>query len=115
MKNKEILSKITLGTAQLGFPYGIANQIGEISSIHATEILRHSINMKINSFDTAPNYGKSEEVIGNFIQNSKNRVSWNSYFFEHSSKMRKGFEEAHSHGEIRRIVGNYQNLKRIKK
>ena len=71
MKNKEHISKITLGTAQLGYPYGIANQIGEISPINATEILRHSINMKINSFDTAPNYGKSEEVIGNFIQNSK--------------------------------------------
>ena len=48
MKNKEFISKITLGTAQLGFPYGIANQIGEVSSINATEILRQSINMKIN-------------------------------------------------------------------
>jgi aryl-alcohol dehydrogenase-like predicted oxidoreductase len=72
MKNKEIVSKITLGTAQLGFPYGISNQIGKISSITATEILKQTINMKINSFDTAPNYGKSEELIGNFIQNSKN-------------------------------------------
>ncbi len=72
MKNKEFISKITLGTAQLGFPYGIANQIGEISSINATEILRQSINMKINSFDTAPNYGKSEELIGKFIQKTKN-------------------------------------------
>lgn len=70
MSYERKISKITLGTAQLGFPYGIANETGEISSIKAEEILKAATNMGINCLDTAPNYGKSEQVIGDFIKNS---------------------------------------------
>ena len=42
---------------------------------------------------------------------SKNVLDIIRFFFENSSNTRKGLEEAHSHGEIRRIVGAHQNLK----
>lgn len=62
------LSKITLGTAQLGSKYGVANIIGKPDFSSAMEILLKSWNSGINSFDTAPRYGDSEELVGQFIE-----------------------------------------------
>ena len=61
------ISKITLGTAQLGLNYGIANKNGKPEFEKAIEILKYSIEYGINTFDTAPVYGNSEVIIGNFI------------------------------------------------
>jgi len=61
------ISKLTLGTAQLGLNYGIANKNGKPEFKKAIEILKYSIEHGINTFDTAPVYGNSEEIIGNFI------------------------------------------------
>jgi aryl-alcohol dehydrogenase-like predicted oxidoreductase len=60
-------SKITLGTAQLGLEYGIANRTGKPDEANARAILDYAWNNGINSFDTAPAYGNSEEIIGRFI------------------------------------------------
>ena len=61
------LSKITLGTAQLGMNYGIANITGKPDFNSAIEILKFAWKNGINSFDTAPAYGNSEKIIGSFI------------------------------------------------
>lgn len=61
------ISKITLGTAQIGFDYGIANKIGKPEFQTSMEILHFAYNNGINTFDTAPDYGNSEEIIGKFI------------------------------------------------
>ncbi len=61
------LSKITLGTAQLGMNYGIANITGKPDFYSAIEILKFAWKNGINSFDTAPAYGNSEKIIGSFI------------------------------------------------
>jgi len=61
------ISKITLGTAQIGFDYGIANKIGKLEFQTSMEILHFAYNNGINTFDTAPDYGNSEEIIGKFI------------------------------------------------
>jgi aryl-alcohol dehydrogenase-like predicted oxidoreductase len=66
------ISKLTLGTAQLGMKYGIANQRGELSISEANEIITNSINYGINSFDTAQNYGQSEKILGNFFKDIEN-------------------------------------------
>jgi len=63
------ISKITLGTAQLGLEYGIANIVGKPDFATSIKILTHAWNKGINSFDTAPVYGNSEKVIGSFALN----------------------------------------------
>ncbi len=61
------ISRLTLGTAQLGFNYGIANKEGTLDDIRANEILRTSFENSITCFDTAPQYGESERIIGDFF------------------------------------------------
>ena len=61
------ISKITLGTAQLGLKYGIANLKGKPNFEIARDILTYSWENGINTFDTSPVYGNSEQIIGEFI------------------------------------------------
>ena len=61
------ISKLSLGTAQLGFDYGIANVSGKPNLDKSFEILETAINAGINCFDTALSYGDSEEIIGSFV------------------------------------------------
>ena len=61
------ISKISLGTAQLGMEYGIANIDGKPDSNIAINILDYSWKNGINTIDTSPLYGNSEEIIGSFI------------------------------------------------
>ncbi|PIJ63009.1 aldo/keto reductase [Mesotoga sp. H07.pep.5.3] len=65
------ISRITLGTAQLGLNYGIANDKGKPSKTQALKILSKAFDLGINSFDTAYAYGDSEELIGEFIKSKK--------------------------------------------
>ncbi|HCZ07415.1 MAG: hypothetical protein PWP37_1484 [Thermotogota bacterium] len=61
-------SRITLGTAQLGMKYGIANRSGRPSFDEAKKILHFAVENGVNSLDTAPVYGESEDVIGEFLE-----------------------------------------------
>lgn len=65
------ISKITLGTAQLGFDYGISNTKGKPSDEQCYRILQTALDNGITSFDTAPVYGSSEDLIGNFLKNNE--------------------------------------------
>jgi aryl-alcohol dehydrogenase-like predicted oxidoreductase len=56
--------RIALGTAQLGMPYGVANQSGQISQADITSILNYACLAKINTLDTAIAYGESEQRLG---------------------------------------------------
>lgn len=67
------ISKLSLGTAQLGYNYGIANTIGKPGLEQSLDILKTAVNAGINCFDTALSYGDSEEVIGSFISTKINR------------------------------------------
>jgi spore coat polysaccharide biosynthesis protein SpsF len=58
------LSKLCLGTAQLGMLYGVNNSSGKPTTEQAKEIVRKAINSGIKAFDTAPVYGTSEHVLG---------------------------------------------------
>lgn len=69
------ISKITLGTAELGLNYGIANRTGKPNFQSSNEILKYSWNNGINTFDTAPVYGNSEKIIGSFISSKiRNKI-----------------------------------------
>ncbi|MCK5811547.1 MAG: aldo/keto reductase [Clostridiales bacterium] len=61
------LSKMTLGTVQLGLNYGINNKEGKPSLEKAFDILDMAILNNITTLDTAAGYGDSEKVIGQYF------------------------------------------------
>lgn len=63
----EPFSRITLGTAQLGLRYGIANQSGKPSDAEAAAILLAAVKAGVSHLDTARAYGDSESRIGRLL------------------------------------------------
>lgn len=61
------ISKMTLGTVQLGMSYGINNKSGMPSYEESKRILDTALDGGIRCFDTARAYGVSEEVLGRFF------------------------------------------------
>jgi aryl-alcohol dehydrogenase-like predicted oxidoreductase len=60
-------SKLTLGTVQLGMPYGIHNRDGMPSEESSFELLRQALEGGVTSYDTASAYGTSEMLLGKFF------------------------------------------------
>ena len=52
-----------LGTANLGLKYGITN-LEEFDQNLSRRVLRHALKRGVSTFDTAPDYGSAEELIG---------------------------------------------------
>jgi aryl-alcohol dehydrogenase-like predicted oxidoreductase len=57
-------SPLVLGTAQFGGDYGVANRTGRPSFAAVLEIIRTAHEGGVDTLDTAPAYGGSEEWIG---------------------------------------------------
>lgn len=58
------ISRLCLGTAQLGMDYGINNRTGRPALEESRAIVRTAVAGGITAFDTAPAYGDSEQVLG---------------------------------------------------
>ncbi len=67
------MSKIILGTVQMGLDYGINNNFGKISLEESHQILLRSHVSGITTLDTAEAYGNSHKVIGDFHRFHPNR------------------------------------------
>ena len=61
------ISKMVLGTVQLGLDYGINNPRGKPSKSESLAMLERAHERGIRVFDTAFGYGDAEEIIGEFI------------------------------------------------
>lgn len=57
-------SELTLGTVQLGLPYGAVNDSGQPSATQAIEIVRTALESGVTTVDTARVYGDAEAVLG---------------------------------------------------
>ncbi len=57
-------NRLALGTVQFGLPYGIANQVGQVSRDEATTILDHAWATGLDTLDTAIAYGECEQWLG---------------------------------------------------
>ncbi len=68
------ISKFILGTAQLTHNYGIANNTECISNKKSEAILENSLNYGIKTWDTSPDYGQSEKLIGRFIKKNNPKI-----------------------------------------
>lgn len=62
------ISRMSLGTVQLGLNYGVSNIAGKPSQELSNSILDCAIEKGINVLDTAGAYGDSEEVIGRWLK-----------------------------------------------
>ncbi|MFA6665788.1 MAG: aldo/keto reductase [Armatimonadota bacterium] len=62
------LSRLTLGTVQMGMSYGIANRTGVPPYEESREIIKYAFDAGINCLDTAAAYGDSEEVIARALR-----------------------------------------------
>ena len=67
--------RISLGTAQFGFDYGISNKSGKIEPKEVDKILSFAKRNGIKSIDTAKAYGESETVLGRYDINDFEVVS----------------------------------------
>ncbi len=56
--------RLALGTAQFGRPYGIANQVGQVTRSAAKAMLGLAATHGIDTLDTAIAYGESEMCLG---------------------------------------------------
>lgn len=66
-----MIDRLVLGTAQLGMPYGINNEIGEPDFNSACDIVNSAFSQGITHFDTAQAYGDSEQVLGRVFDELK--------------------------------------------
>lgn len=64
MNGVDTASKIALGTVQMGLPYGIANQSGQIQQSEAARLLVTARQAGVDTLDTAIAYGESEATLG---------------------------------------------------
>lgn len=67
-KNGFESSELTLGTAQLGMEYGIANRSGKPTTEAAISLIRKAIGYGLNSIDTARDYGEAETRVGESLK-----------------------------------------------
>jgi len=57
------MEQFVLGTAQLGLNYGITNIVGKPTKDQSIEIIKYAIENNIKQFDTAREYGESENLL----------------------------------------------------
>lgn len=74
--NEPPLSRLMLGTVQLGMPYGIANATGQPSADAVRRILATAIEHGVNCFDTAAAYGDSEVLLGRLLPEIAGPATW---------------------------------------
>jgi aryl-alcohol dehydrogenase-like predicted oxidoreductase len=58
--------RLSIGTAQFGFNYGITNLNGKVKINQISKIIKFCNQNKINSLDTAIGYGDREKILGKF-------------------------------------------------
>jgi spore coat polysaccharide biosynthesis protein SpsF len=63
-------STLTLGTVQLGMPYGIANRSGMPNDAETSRLLNEAVELGVTTLDTARSYGSSEARIGRLLRSS---------------------------------------------
>jgi len=73
LKNNRVLSRLTLGTAQLGVPdYGIANQGGRPTEALASNLILRAVSHGVTDVDTGRAYGCAEERVGSAFARASN-------------------------------------------
>lgn len=69
------MAELCLGTAQLGMQYGINNKVGKLQKESVFEILDAAVENNIKIWDTASIYGEAEGLLGEYLDNQKNKTT----------------------------------------
>ena len=64
-------SKLVLGTVNFGMDYGYLGSMFRLEKANAFRIIEHSIVENIQYFDTAQDYGESEEILGEYVRSNQ--------------------------------------------
>lgn len=67
------MKRLALGTVQFGMDYGINNSYGKPPLSEVYSILDTAYENNIELLDTAPAYGESEKIIGNYMKKTRKR------------------------------------------
>jgi len=62
-----MLSRLGLGTAQFGWPYGVSNKLGKPNEGEVAAILQYASEAGIGYLDTASTYGNAEALVGRYL------------------------------------------------
>ena len=65
--------KLVLGTTQFGLSYGINNKVGQVSNNEVVRIFDYAYEKGLDVLDTAPVYGNSEKLIGDYFKKNQNK------------------------------------------
>jgi aryl-alcohol dehydrogenase-like predicted oxidoreductase len=70
------VSQISMGTVALGMDYGLSGPMQACSptEVDAVRLLNEALERGINFFDTAPAYGRSEQVVGRAIGHRREAI-----------------------------------------
>ncbi len=60
--------RLALGTVQFGVDYGVTNAGGKTPASEVARVLELACEYGIDTLDTAPAYGSSEQVLGDFLR-----------------------------------------------
>lgn len=60
-------NKLAIGTVQFGLDYGVSNSLGKINKSEVCKIVDFAHQAGIDTYDTAPSYGNSEQVLGEVL------------------------------------------------
>jgi len=100
------ISKLVLGTAQMGTAYGIANINGQPDRQLAFKIIETTWENGIDCFDTAQSYGSSENILGEAL--SQHSVNSDAKII---SKLSPTLNPTDEKGIEQAIEGSIKNLR----
>lgn len=98
------VSEISLGTVEIGMPYGIAENGTAPIPDEATSarLLNYALDQGINYIDTARAYGESEGIIGRALRHRRHE-------FVLASKVLSHYSENLTEGQLRDLIGTSLN------
>jgi len=102
--NQNIKPKFVLGCAQLGMSY--PNREKKFSKSGSLKIINYALRRKIKYFDTASNYGESENILGKL--NKKNKLF---FFTKNELKIKTGLNFTKTYRQINFLIG--KSLKKL--
>lgn len=107
------VSKLTMGTVQLGLNYSIQEKSSKPDLRESLEILKFATKAGINTLDTARTYGDAEQVIGNFFKKQPDQRITIVSKFKISDKNLQNFEQAKA--EVNKSITTSLSMLQIKR
>ena len=105
LSHNSLQSKLALGTAQFGLDYGITNSNGIVVKNEVHNILSLAKNYGIVTLDTAPDYGKSEKVLGEIGVNDFQVITKTVSLEKGVNSVIKSFKKSLDYLEVERLYG----------